>query len=262
MDQSVGEAARQLRSALVELADPRIRYAKLDVPGLANARNEGIARSTGRVILFLDDDVILLGADFLSAHLGGFSNPRTGAVSGRIIERLNKQNTGRTRACVSLGGRTLDNMSGRRRVEISGLKGGNMSIRAELFAAIGGFDRNFSGTALLEDADFSARARLAGWNLVFEPAAELLHLSAPAGGTRVSSEREREWWRFRSTAYYIRKHRGRVGLLPFAATFALIGLKRVVQWKDPGLARYLISGVLAGLTAYRSGADQSLPVNP
>ena len=261
VDQSVQDAAQKLQSGLAELADPRIRYVHLNTPGSANARNEGISRSAGSLVLFLDDDVILLGRDFLNAHVDRFSDPRVGAVAGRIIERVNKRNTTRTRASVSLGGRTLDNMSGTRRVAVRGLKGGNTSFRAGLFEQIGGFDRNYTGTALLEDADFSEQVRAAGWDLVFEPTAELVHLSAPAGGNRVTSAQEREWWRFRCTAYYIRKHRGRAGLVPFAATFGLIGLKRAIQWRDPGLVRYLMTAVRAGLRAHRAGADQTLPTN-
>ena len=261
VDQSEPTASGETSTFIAALADPRVSYLHLTRSGVANARNEGVCRSRGDIILFLDDDVILLTPDFLRAHLSRFTDPAIGAVTGRIIERLNLPNARRTVARVSLGGRTIDNMLGTERVFVNGLKGGNMSIRAKIFRTLGGFDRNFSGTGLLEEADFAARIRAAGWKLAFEPEAELLHLSAPAGGNRVASEQGREWWRFRSTAYYIMKHRGPFGVLPFLATFSLIAARRALLWRSPRAWFYLISGIIAGLSALRRGADEALPVN-
>ena len=259
IDQSGRPAADDLRNRLALLGDARVRYVHLSVPGVANARNEGIARRRGRVVLFLDDDVILLGREFIDSHLRALASPQVGGVTGRIIERLNRPNARRTVARVSVGGRTLDNMSGTQPVPVHGLKGGNMSLKAEIFDQVGGFDRNFGGTGLLEEADFSTRVRAAGWTPVFEPEAELFHFSAPAGGNRVESNLHREWWRFRATAYYVRKHRGPVGLLPFLLTFTLIGLRYAWRERAPHALAYLAGGIKAGLLAYHNGPDERLP---
>ena len=262
VDQSARPAAQALQSHLAMLDDARVRYVHLPVRGVANARNEGVARSRGRVILFLDDDVILLSADFIAKHLRALSDPLVGGVTGRTIERLNRPNARRTVARVSIGGRTLDNMFGTKAVPVHGLKGGNMSLKAEIFDRIGGFDRNFSGTGLLEEADFSTRVRAVGWTLMFEPEAELFHFSASAGGNRVESELQREWWRFRATAYYIRKHRGPAGLLPFLLTFTFIALRCAWRERAPNALAYLAGGIKAGLLAYRNGPDERLPCCP
>ncbi|MBV8459105.1 MAG: glycosyltransferase family 2 protein [Acetobacteraceae bacterium] len=261
VDQSEPIAASEIATFIAALEDPRISYLHLTSAGVANARNEGVCRSLSEVILFLDDDVILLTPDFFTAHISRFTDPSIGAVSGRIIERRNLPNTRRTVCRVSLGGRTIDNMSGTERVFLEGLKGGNMSIRTEIFRTIGGFDRNFSGTGLLEEADFSTRVRAAGWTLAFEPEAELLHLSAAVGGNRVTSEQERECWRFRSTAYYIMKHRGPIGMLPFLATFGFIAAHRAVRWRSARALFLLLGGIATGLDALQRGADETLPAN-
>ncbi len=259
VDQSSRPAADDLRNRLALLDDLRVRYIHLPVCGVANARNEGVGRRRGRIVLFLDDDVILLGKDFIASYLRALADPQVGGVSGRVVERINRPNARQTVARVSIGGRTLDNMSGTKPVPVHGLKGGNMSLRAEIFDQIGGFDRNFGGTGLLEEADFSTRVRAAGWKLMFQPHAELFHFSAPAGGNRVESDLRREWWRFRATAYYIRKHRGPLGLLPFLLTFTLIGLRCAWRERTPTAMPYLATGMKAGLLAYRNGPDERLP---
>jgi GT2 family glycosyltransferase len=259
IDQSGLFAAEELKARLASLNDQRVHYVHLPVSGVANARNEGIARRRGQIILFLDDDVILLGRNFIVSHLQALADPQVGGVTGRIVERLNRSNVRRTSARISIGGRTLDNMSGVKPVPVHGLKGGNMSLKAQIFDQLGGFDRNFGGTGLLEEADFSTRVRAAGWKLVFEPQAELFHFSAPTGGNRVESDLQREWWRFRATAYYIRKHRGILGLPPFLLSFTLIGLRCAWRERTPSALVYLVSGIRAGLLAYRNGPNQQLP---
>ena len=214
--------------------DTRLRYIQVPRKNLPNARNEGLALARGQIILFLDDDVVLLGDDFLDAHVDAYADASVGGVTGRTIERWLRSNSADTAMRVTWGGRTIINLAGTSRTTVAGLKGANMSFRADLFEQLGGFDRNFVGSAILEDVDFSFRASAAGWRLIFEPRAELLHLSAASGGVRVADEIAREGWRFQLTCYFVLKHRGRLGLLPFAATFGLIGLLRALRWLRPG----------------------------
>ena len=161
------------------LKDPRVHYIHLDQKNLPNARNEALAYVSSPVVLFLDDDVILIEEDFLETHLSAFDNPRVGGVTGRTLERSLHCNTQATAMHVTLGGRTIINLTGTERRLIPGLKGANMSFRREVFDSIGGFDRNYIGSAILEDIDFSARLSAAGWQMIFEPKAELLHLVRP-----------------------------------------------------------------------------------
>jgi GT2 family glycosyltransferase len=240
-------------------ADSRLHYLRLPAAGVANARNEGIVRAAGRIVMFLDDDVILLREDFLRAHVQAYADASVGGVTGRTVERTNNENCRTTANRITAGGRTLVNLRGLERCEIHTLKGANMSVRAEAIRAMGGFDRNYTGTALLEEADFSERIRKRGWRFVFEPRAELLHLSAPAGGVRVPSPRLTDFYRFRSTAYFVRKHRGVAGLLPFALTHVLVGLVRTARTRNLRLPLELIGGVKAGLERRRAGADEQLP---
>lgn len=259
-DQSAPEVqahhARELSGEA--LGDRRVTHYALDTRGVANARNFAIARARGRVLLFLDDDVILLNADFLQAHLENYADPRIGGVGGRVVERSIRQNSPRTESRVTAGGRTVENLLGTEPCWLDSLKGANMSLRTEIFRQIGGYDRRYSGTALLEEADVAARAQAQGWKLRFEPRAELVHLSAPAGGVRASNDDRREWYRFRSTAYFIRKNRGARGLPPFLATFSLIALARALRQRAPMTILDLAGAIREGLAAARQAPDQTI----
>jgi GT2 family glycosyltransferase len=260
VDQSGSEEWEKVMKGMqVHASDARVSYLHLDRPGLPNARNEALVRVRGAVVLFLDDDVVLLSDSFLRAHVACFDNPIIGGVTGRIVERINRENARRTMLRITLGGRTKVNLLGRTRCRIDSLKGANMSMRASAIGQIGGFDRSYGGTALLEDADYAERLRRQGWGLMFEPDAELLHLSAPAAGVRAGDPLASESSRFRSTAYFIRKHRGRSGLLPFAAVHCLVAASKTFRSMRRDAPLHLLRGALAGLRQYRLGTDETLP---
>jgi GT2 family glycosyltransferase len=261
IDQSEPAQKKLVRDRLsAALADPRVSYLWLSTPGLPNARNEGLARASGKVILFLDDDVILLNENFLRAHWRCYDDPVVGGVTGRIVERTNRENAKRTMNRITIGGRTLVNLLGQSRCRIDSLKGANMSVRAAVVTAIGGFDRNYTGTALLEDADFAERVRRRGWQLIFEPGAELFHLSAPASGVRVSDPDLTLMFRFRSTAYFVRKHRGILGLLPFAVVHITIGVVKALRSRSLQLISKLIKGAIVGALLAGGEFNQELPM--
>lgn len=262
IDQSDPAGQLSNEALVAELADPRVRYLHLSRKGLPNARNEALARIDCEFVLFLDDDVILLNEAFLDRHIEAYARPNIGGVSGRIVERSVRPNVNFVAAHLSPGGRTLTNMWGNDPGEILGLKGANMSYRMEAVRQVGGFDRNYTGTALLEDTDYSWRVHKAGWTLWYEPRAELIHLSAPSGGVRVEDALRGEQWRFRSTAYFVRKHRGLRGMPMFIGTFGGIALSRALRWRKFSTLSTLARSINEGLAAYQQGVDQSLPVVP
>ncbi len=253
-----GRAANE--AFVTKLGDVRVNYLHLPVKGLPNARNEALARVRGEIVLFLDDDVILLGDDFLDVHVGAYAAfPGIGGVTGRIVERSVRPNAPDTAAHISPGGRTMTNLWGTERRFIESLKGANMSYRMEAVRAVGGFDRRYTGTALLEDTDYGYRVAAAGWKLLYEPRAELVHLSAPWGGVRVEDALRGECARFRSTAYFVRKHRGVAGLPLFAATFGAIAMTRGLRWRDPRTVGALAAAAREGWTNFAAGPDEAIP---
>jgi len=201
-------------------------------PGLPAARNAGLAQTTGRVVLFLDDDV-RLATGCLAAHVAAYADPRVGGVVGRIDEARVRPNASTTVNRVGFGGRVRTNLQGARRQPIATLKGCNMSFLRRAIEQAGGFDPAYSGTAFLEDADASTRVAAAGWELWFEPAAGLQHLSVPSGGVRQPDPHRTEWWRFHNTGYYVRRHRSPLAAPSVALTFAAIASRRAWSWRRP-----------------------------
>lgn len=232
-------------AALLAALPPRVAALRLSPPGLPAARNAGIAATRAPIALFLDDDA-LPHPGCLDAHRRAFDDPTVGGVVGRIHELRLRPNRARTTNRISLGGRILTRLDGDRPAPIETLKGANMSVRRRALAEVGGFDEGYGGTALLEDADLSVRLARAGWALRYEPAAAVDHAHVEHGGVRQGSREATERWRFRNTAYFVRKHRGGAGLLPAALVFGAIAARLGWRERDPGLPGRLMAAFAAG----------------
>ena len=232
IEQSDPAVFAKVRRDVEALDDQRVQLIRLEKPGLPGARNLGLSLSKGSIVLFFDDDVRLVPG-CIEAHRRAYDNHRVGGVVGRIRERSVRPNSKGTANYLNWGGRIITNLDGQTKVPVAALKGANMSWRQEVFDEVGGFDESYLGTAILEDADLSERVRRAGWELWFEPDAELQHLSSPAGGVRQKDLLETERWRFHNTGYFVRKNRGRRAWLALNATFLAIALRRAREWKNP-----------------------------
>ncbi len=257
IDQSEGsdEAANRLFAS--RCSDVRVIFSHAPAKGLPNARNLALAEARGEIVIFVDDDVVLLSDDFIGAHVRCFDDPAVGGVTGRHVERVLTMNSRRTACHVSWGGRTIFNLFGTTRQDIRSCKGSNMSFRMAAVHQVGGFDRR---THMLEDTDFSVRIRAAGWRLVFEPAAEVLHLSIAAGGVRETVGLVTECRRFRSTAYYIAKHRGTLGMVGFVGTFTLIAFVRAWRFRRVGALIDLYKAAVSGWRDSRKPLDQAIVI--
>ncbi|MFT4621623.1 MAG: GT2 family glycosyltransferase [Myxococcota bacterium] len=242
VDQSDGLEAARVRTLVAQYA--RVRLERR-APGLPAARNHGAACTEAPILLYFDDDVRLLPG-CLDAHRAVYADPTVGGAVGRIIERFVRPNTVDTCNRVSRSGRVRTNLMGTTPCDVQTLKGANMSIRRRALAEAGAFDEGYLGTAFLEDADLTTRIRRNGWSLRFVPEAEVVHLSAPQGGVRVESDRMTERWRFENTGYFLRRHRGRVGLVAAVPTFAAIAARRAVAWRQPDVVPELMEALIRG----------------
>lgn len=89
--------------------------------------------------------------------------------------------------------------------EVEAVSGSCMFIRRAVVEQIGYLDEQFF--AYQEDADFSFRARKAGWKIFYLPEAEIIHFGGE-GGSKVEIYRSIYQWH-RSYFLYYRKHLAR-----------------------------------------------------
>lgn len=137
---------------------PHLLVMEEQMPGAANARNAGIARSSGAVLLFCDaDDVAAPG--WLAAMV---RRSATAALVGGWIDTSSLNPSRRPRptrdGCVSHLG------------FLQSAPTANLAVRREVFDEIGGFRNLYLGAAG-EDVDFCWRAQLSGFDLASEPEA-------------------------------------------------------------------------------------------
>lgn len=173
-----GSTDESLTVARRVLPDVQIIDNKVNL-GFCEANNQGIARARGAFIALLNNDA---EADpgWLQALHGAFGDPRTGMVASKILahedpSRIDKvghliypdgQNRGR-------GAGEHDRGQYDRREPALWPDGCAAMYRKSMLDEIGGFDEDFF--AYGDDAELGLRARIAGWDCVYEPAARVLH---------------------------------------------------------------------------------------
>jgi GT2 family glycosyltransferase len=157
--------------------------------GAARARNIGMLAAKGDILLFLDDDVEIPGTDFILEHARAYVDPLVGGTCGRTIElradiRSQTASTSMLHVypiiCLTSGDASLETQG-----FVNSVKGGNMSIRADLLRAIGGFDERFGFPCIYEETDVALKICNSGRRILFCPKAMLYHIGAPSGGQRV-----------------------------------------------------------------------------
>lgn len=84
VDQSAPGPARDAR-LLALAADPRVRILRHGRLGSARARNVGVAAARGAVLVFIDDDDLPGGPEFLRRIEAPFADPECAGVTGRHL---------------------------------------------------------------------------------------------------------------------------------------------------------------------------------
>jgi GT2 family glycosyltransferase len=182
-------------------------YFNLMNPGVANARNFGMSKARGDILLFLDDDV-RIDRDWISRHLKNYRDPSVSGVTGRLIQGGIGSSNIRKVGYVTWSGRIVANFNSLVAADVQLIAGGNCSFRAHLAKSIEGFDSNYAGNALLEDADFSYRFHRQGYRIVYDPDAVVHHLLLSHGGnkTRTQTKGEYYYWFIRNKTYFLLKN--------------------------------------------------------
>ncbi len=209
--------------------------------GAAAARQRGVERASGTLVVFLDDDMVV-GPEFLARHLARhleLDQGRSSVVLGRLRPdaRLSDMPLFERYYARVMAAQGDLLASGERPVRGHNLYTGNVSMPRELFLAVGGFDPAFRA---LEDEELGVRLEKAGAQFAFADDAASIH------GSDWTSMRKWMTRAYRDGVYQARlsrKHPDRPESSPWRFLPTAHPLKRPLM--ALGLAAPRASGLLA-----------------
>ncbi len=182
------------RERLDQLArDPRVRLLTYPKLGYIGARNEAIRRSRGEVILFMDDDDLPVGDDWISRHAANYRDPLCVAVTGREVGSEDEDPAPHDtllnrRLCLSysplLKLPIACNRHSQRIEGVQAIKGGGTSIRRSVIDRVGLWDEEHDGISHEEQYfDFKFhQLRRPGEYYVYDPTAVIWRRKDISGG--------------------------------------------------------------------------------
>lgn len=158
-----------------------------DNVGFVHAVNQGAAAAKGKYLLLLNNDALLLPGS-LSAALQVFdSEQNVGAVGGKIRlldQRLQEAGSiiWQDGSCLGYGrGQSPDNPEFMFRRDVDYCSGAFLMTPRKTFNELNGFDTDYA-PAYYEESDYCIRLKKAGYRVVYEPDAEIIHYEFASSG--------------------------------------------------------------------------------
>ncbi len=245
--------------------------------GTGGARNEGLRRSTGAIVAFLDDDV-RLPKEWARAVVECYNDPAIGGAGG-FVDHPGHYNPVRNtmyrllgitsnRFKIDWGGFNVGpafNPPGVQRAEWLG--GGNMSFRREAILGVGGFDEAL-GAFWHEDADVTNRVMRSGWKVISSDRVTVEHFPSLVNRPPLRSqvlERERTrvlfvWKAIGGRPFWRTRYACRLAL--HALAMSVVGIVK----RDPLIPVNVLRGGWSGYRALaatrRDSADRARAASP
>ena len=208
VDQTTHHEAETIAYLDAKANAEQIQWYQVPWASLPGARNYGVRRAKGEIVLFIDDDVQIT-PDFLTAHAKNFANPEVGAVAGRVFDRMKLSDLDPNLQIEYLPPQAMDPgiawyhlnlVHTIKPQQVITARGCNMSFRRVLFDTHNiWFDERFQGSAVREESDFCLRIRRTGFKIWYDPNAHLIHLGEETGGCHDISSRS---LRYQFTYYH------------------------------------------------------------
>lgn len=228
-------------SLRLEFPDIEVRVSGSNL-GFGGACNLGALNSRSRYLYFLNNDTLFLNNVLHEMCRCLDSCPEISVCGARQFSGDMRTVRSTRKPPRILGRPLLDSSSCRRPagpvddpVEVEGLSGSNLFIRADIFREVGGFDERIF--LYHEEDDLAVRVRRKGGKLALVPRAHLQHFHGKSSPARLSVFMEDA----ASLVYYYEKHAGRaiahVARLRLSASYLARLLKacfRSLVGRDPG----------------------------
>jgi GT2 family glycosyltransferase len=255
VDQSTGAETRQLVETMGAVSG-RLRYLRLDRPGLSRAYNAGIEEARCGLLAFTDDDVTV-PSDWLRGIDTAFARyPAASLLYGQVLlppELAARENREGVTPTLPIPERRL--IDAEHGFRLFGM-GANFAARRTLFQRIGGFDEVLGGGGPLQssqDFDLVFRAFRGGASTLLEPTVVAYHY----GFRSLSGE-----WPATVRSYgigvggfFVKHVRAGDAYAAWLLLRTLVGTaartaKRFLMRRQPGLSWTFLTNILAGM--YRS----------
>ena len=233
--------------------------------GFVRACNTGAAAARGRMLVLLNSDTEPEPAWLAELVKSFVANPQAAMVTSKLLlfdrrdtlhtagDLLGVDGIPRNRGVWEVDQGQYDAAP----VVFSGC-GGATAYRREVWQALGGFDEDF--WMYLEDVDFGFRARLAGWEAIFAPAARVYHHLSASGGDVLAN-----YYVGRNTIWLIAKNMPRSLLRRNALAIVrgqlVVTFAALRNWRGEA-ARARLRGQLAGLLGLPQQLQKRRAIQP
>jgi GT2 family glycosyltransferase len=203
--------------------------------GFARANNRGMEVAQGRYFVLLNSDTISPAGSLAAMVAFMDEHPRAGGASPRLVRPDGSPQPYAfgddpspvyllRRALARVSMRYLHDWSVSEPARTGWVSGACLFARREAVDQVGGLDERIF--MYFEDNDWCRRMRLAGWEVWYNPRAEIIHI----GGASLNQNPRARAAYYESLAYFYRKH---YGPLAGAVMKAVVGLRNRVSARTP-----------------------------
>ncbi len=192
-------------------SDSELVYARTKKQvGSAKARNIGLSKADGDIVLMMDDDRMLRDITCVNAVLEDFEeNPPIGIIGGPVRSPRRHSwdpefYTRKAELLTKITGFVFLSNFYHSKTLVSFVSC-PFAMRREVAESIR-YDEEMQGTGYREESDYQLSARERGWKILFDPRFVSYHYSQDKGGNRGQIMAVRMYWKARNHALFIRKH--------------------------------------------------------
>jgi glycosyltransferase involved in cell wall biosynthesis len=158
-----------------------LKFININERSMVKARNIGLQNAKGKVVAYVDDDVVV-SKDWSKYILEPYEDECVGGVVGRVISYDDSKALCLSTKYMAIG-KVFDNglilgnfdVPTQHPIEVDTLIGCNMAFRRDLLLKAGGFDENFRGSCFRDDTDISLRLKRLNYKLIYHPRAIARH---------------------------------------------------------------------------------------